>query len=62
MCRAVTTGEKAKDLAANPGPADRNGYGGWTAGPQLKATGRFRTEKIGGRKKNKKVLASKNAM
>ena len=41
--------EEAKDLAANPGPADRNGYGGWTAGPQLKATGRFRTEKIGGK-------------
>ena len=41
--------EEAKDLAANPGPADRNRYGGWTAGPQLKATGRFRTEKIDGK-------------
>ena len=38
-----------KDLAANPGPADWNKYGGWTAGPQLKATGRFRTEKLDGK-------------
>ena len=41
--------EEAKDLAANPGPADWNKYGGWTAGPQLEATGRFRTEKINGK-------------
>jgi len=34
-----------KDLAANPGPADRNKYGGWTAGPKLKATGFFRVQK-----------------
>ena len=35
-----------RDLAAHPGPADRNQYGGWTGGPQLKATGRFRVEKV----------------
>ena len=41
--------EEEKDLAANPGPKDWNKYGGWTAGPQLKATGRFRTEKVDGK-------------
>ena len=41
--------EEAKDLAVNPGPPDWNKYGGWTKGPQLKATGRFRTEKIDGK-------------
>jgi hypothetical protein len=37
-------------LAANAeGPTkNRNAWGGWTAGPQLKATGHFRTEKIDG--------------
>jgi len=35
-----------EDLAAHPGPADRNQYGGWTAGPKLKATGSFRVEKF----------------
>ncbi|MCD6392926.1 MAG: hypothetical protein J7M40_05415, partial [Planctomycetes bacterium] len=34
-----------KDLVANPGPADRNKYGGWTKGPELKATGFFRVQK-----------------
>ena len=37
------------DLAANPGPADWNEYGGWTKGPQLRATGRFRAEKVDGK-------------
>ncbi len=37
-----------KQLAAYPGPEDRNRYGGWTKGPQLEATGRFRVEKAGG--------------
>jgi len=37
------------DMAANPGPADRNQYGGWTAGPQLEATGFFRPEKHDGK-------------
>jgi hypothetical protein len=34
-----------KDIAANPAPPDRNKYGGWTAGPKLKATGFFRVQK-----------------
>jgi hypothetical protein len=38
-----------KDLAAHPGPSDRNKYGGWTAGPKLKATGFFRVEKYKGK-------------
>lgn len=37
------------DLAAHPGAADRDGTGGWTEGPQLDATGRFRTVKQDGR-------------
>lgn len=37
------------DLAAHPGPADRNQYGGWTAGPKLKATGFFHVEKYQGK-------------
>ena len=45
--KAIET-EKA-DLAANPGPKDRNPYGGWIAGPKLKATGHFRTEKLDGK-------------
>ena len=35
-------------LAGVSGPADRDRWGGWTRGPQLKATGRFRTEKVSG--------------
>ncbi len=34
-----------KELAAHPGPADFDQYGGWTGGPKLKATGFFRVEK-----------------
>ena len=34
-----------KDLTANPTPTDRNKYGGWTAGPKLKATGFFGVQK-----------------
>ena len=37
------------ELAALPGPADWDKFGGWARGPQLKATGNFRTEKINGR-------------
>jgi len=33
------------DLVTNPGPLDRDQYGGWTAGPKLNATGHFRVEK-----------------
>jgi hypothetical protein len=36
---------EAADLARRPGPETWNQYGGWEAGPQLKATGRFRVEK-----------------
>ena len=41
--------EEAKDLAAHPGPKDWDKFGGWSAGPQLEATGRFRTEKVNGK-------------
>ena len=40
---------EARDLLAKPGPKDWNQYGGWKAGPALKATGHFRTEKVDGR-------------
>jgi hypothetical protein len=36
-----------QELAAHPGPADWNRYGGWTAGPQLQATGFFHPKKVG---------------
>jgi len=42
-------GIEQQDLAAHPVPTDRNKYGGWTAGPQLKATGLFRVEKFKGK-------------
>lgn len=37
---------EAADLAAHAGPGDWNPYGGWTGGPALQATGRFRAEKV----------------
>ena len=37
------------DLAAHPGPAGRDEYGGWSNGPKLKSTGFFRTEKVDGK-------------
>ncbi|MDF3056386.1 MAG: beta-agarase [Rariglobus sp.] len=37
------------ELAATKRPADWNEYGGWAKGPQLKATGHFRTEKYQGK-------------
>jgi hypothetical protein len=40
---------EAKELAAQSGPAEWNQFGGWKDGPQLKATGFFRTEKHGGK-------------
>ena len=40
---------EAEDLAAHPGPPDRNVYGGWLAGPQLEASGFFRVQKHEGR-------------
>ena len=41
--------EEERDLAAHPGPADRDKWGGWLKGPQLEATGHFRVEKIDGK-------------
>ena len=38
-----------KDLAANPGPSDRDQYGGWSAGPQLEVKGFFRVQKYKGK-------------
>ncbi len=41
--------EEARWLAEHAAPpAGRDAWGGWAAGPQLKATGRFRTEKVNG--------------
>ncbi len=40
---------EAADLKAQPGAPDRDKFGGWAAGPQLKATGHFRVEKVGGK-------------
>lgn len=37
-----------QELKAQPEPANRSKYGGWTAGPKLKATGHFRTAKVDG--------------
>ena len=34
------------DLAAHGRPSDRDRFGGWAAGPQLEATGFFRTAKV----------------
>ena len=41
----ASAAEEEKDLAAHPGPDGRTKFGGWANGPQLKATGRFRTHK-----------------
>jgi len=38
-----------KDHDTHPGPADRDKYGGWTAGPKLDATGFFRVQKYEGK-------------
>lgn len=38
-----------EELEKYPGPGNWNQYGGWTAGPQLEATGHFRVEKYGDR-------------
>lgn len=40
---------EAKELAANPGPANWSLYGGWADGPQLEATGFFRAAQHDGR-------------
>jgi hypothetical protein len=41
--------QEAAELAQKPGPEDWDPYGGDAAGPQLKATGFFRTEKVKGK-------------
>ncbi len=41
--------EEAADLAAHPGPANWDEYGGWADGPLRAATGFFRTEKVDGK-------------
>lgn len=38
-----------EDIKLNPPPEDRDQFGGWNDGPQLEATGNFRTEKINGK-------------
>ncbi len=45
----ATKAVEEQELAARPGPADWDEYGGWAKGPQLQATGRFRAEKVNGR-------------
>ena len=46
--QAAAKAEEA-DLQAHPGAADWDEYGGWAKGPQRKATGRFRLEKVKGK-------------
>ncbi len=41
--------QEARELADKAGPAGWDRLGGWADGPQLKATGYFRTEKVDGR-------------
>ncbi len=45
---AAHLGSEDRDLAAHPGPAGLDAYGGWAGGPLLKATGHFRVEKHDG--------------
>ncbi len=40
---------EAREIAAQPGPKHWNQFGGWADGPQLQATGFFRTEKHNGK-------------
>ncbi len=46
---AKSLAQEEKDLAHYPGPQGWNKYGGWAAGPKLKATGFFRAEKYKGK-------------
>ncbi len=46
---AERLGREEADLAARPALPGRSKYGGWSAGPRLKATGRFRVTKRDGR-------------
>ena len=38
--------QEARDLTVRPGPTNWDKYGGFASGPQLKATGFFRTQKV----------------
>ena len=38
-----------QDIEAHPSPFGQNKYGGWLQGPQLEATGHFRTTKVEGK-------------
>ena len=38
--------QETRELSSSPGPKDWDKYGGSASGPQLKATGFFRTEKV----------------
>lgn len=46
---ADNAAEEEKDLEAHPGPDGWSRYGGWKNGPRMKATGRFRVEKVNGK-------------
>ncbi len=46
--KSLADAERAELENSHPMP-DRSKFGGWTKGPKLKATGYFRTEKVGGR-------------
>lgn len=46
---AAQLADEDKDLTARPAVAQRNRFGGWAAGPKLKATGFFRVEKYDGK-------------
>ncbi|MBN1418786.1 MAG: serine hydrolase [Planctomycetes bacterium] len=45
---AARRAAEERDIAACPGPGDRDAYGGWAKGPAREATGFFRVEKIDG--------------
>ena len=46
---AQARAKEEKDLATHPGPKGWDKWGGWIAGGQYEATGRFRVEKIDGK-------------
>lgn len=46
---AVRREREESDLRSNPRPTNWDGYGGWSDGPRLKATGYFRVEKVDGK-------------
>ena len=46
---AARAASEEADLAAHPAPKGWNQYGGFEAGPQREATGRFRVEKLDGK-------------